>query len=117
MGFSMGPESTAPESAVLLQIQNSKRPEQVISVVLNHLNEHFETSGLKDHFGLEEIWIEKDEFLLSMDEFAQVISFLLETMSAAQEYKLPYRYQDLFDFGGRQYTLLASNGYRVLRRA
>jgi hypothetical protein len=117
MDFSMELDSAAPDGAVLLQIQNSKRPDQVISVVLDRSNDRFETSGLKPLFGQDEIWIEKVEFLESMEEYAQVISFLLETMSAALDYNLPYAYQSLFEFAGKKYSLMPSDGYRVLRRA
>jgi hypothetical protein len=106
---------TQLSSAVFLQIQNSKKPEQIISLVLDDLNDRFETQGLNVHFGVEEIRIDKTEFLQQMDEFAQVLSFLLETMSAAQDMNLPYGYQDRFDYGGRKYSLLKEDGNRVLR--
>ncbi len=108
---------TQVNSAVFLQIQNSKKPEQIINLILDDSNERFETQGLNVHFGQEEIRIEKDEFLQQMDEYAQVLSFLLETMSAAQDMNLPYGYQDRFDYRGKKYSLLRENRHRVLKRS
>ena len=103
-------------NTVFLQIQNSKKPQQVISLVLDESNGHFETEGLRTHFGLEEIWINQGDFLQWMEEYAQVISFLLETMSEAQDLNLPYGYQDRFAFRGQNYSLFKENEFRVLRR-
>jgi hypothetical protein len=101
-------------NAVFLQIQNSKKPDQLIDVILNDSETHFETRGLRDFFGLDEIRIDRNEFLLSMEEFAELLSFLLETMSEAQDLNLPYSYVDNFEFKGRQYSLTGQNGYMVL---
>jgi hypothetical protein len=107
---------TQPGGAVILQIQNSKKPEQIISVVLKEENGHFETRGLWELFGVEEIWIDRMEFMEWMDEFAMLLSFLLETMSAGQDLNLPYGYQDKFEYKGHRYTLFSTNGHRVLNR-
>lgn len=104
------------ENAVFLQIQNSKKPDQMISVVLDEQNAHFETSGLHGLFGVDEIWIDREEFLASMEEYAMVLSFLLETMSAGQDFNLPYAYLDVFEYKGRQYSLMRQNGHRLLKR-
>jgi len=109
-------DMTTPGNALFLQIQNSKKPEQIISLVLNEADGRFETQGLKLHFGVEEIVIERNDFLQWMEEYAQVISFLLETMSAAQDLNLPYGYQDRFEFRGQDYLLSSYNGYRLLQR-
>jgi hypothetical protein len=105
-----------PEGTLILQIQNSKKPEQLISVVLEDENGPFETRGLKELFGLQEIRIDRMEFMEWMDEFALVLSFLLETMSAAQDLNLPYGYQDEFEYKGQRYTLFSSDGHRILKR-
>jgi hypothetical protein len=65
---------------------------------------------------VDEIRLNRDEFLESMEEFASVLAFLLETMSAAQDLTLPYAYQDAFEYGGGHYSLLPQDGYRVLQR-
>ncbi len=100
--------------AVFLRIQNSKKADQVISVIMSESDAHFETRGLQGLFGLDEIWIERNEFLLSMEEYATLLSFLLETMSAAQDLNLPYGYMENFEYKGRRYSLIRQNGYRVL---
>lgn len=107
---------TTSGKTLFLQIQNSRKPEQIISLVLSEPDGHFETQGLKMHFGVEEIWIERTEFLQRMEEYAQVISFLLETMSAAQDLNLPYGYQERFEFNGQDYALTSRNGHRLLER-
>ena len=103
-------------NAVFLQIQNSKKPHQIISVIMSDSDAHFETRGLKGYFDLDEIWIERNEFLVSMEEYAMLLSFLLETMSAAQDFNLPYSYMENFEYRGRWYSLVRQNGYRVLKK-
>ncbi len=105
------------DNAVFLQIQNSKRPDQIISLILGDSEDHFETRGLKGHFGVDEIWIDRNEFLVSMEEYAMLLSYLLETMSEAQELNLPYSYMEDFEFKGRRYSLIRQNGHRVLTQA
>jgi hypothetical protein len=103
-------------NAVFLQIQNSKKPDQIISVIMSDSDAHFETRGLKGFFDLDEIWIDRNEFLMSMEEYAMLLSFLLETMSEAQELNLPYSYMEDFEYRGQQYSLLSQDGHRVLKR-
>ena len=104
------------EKAVFLQIQNSKKPDQIISVIMSDSDAHFETRGLTGHFDLDEIWIERNEFLVSMEEYAMLLSFLLETMSAAQDLNLPYSYMENFEHKGQRYTLIVRDGHRVLKK-
>ena len=104
------------DNAVFLQIQNSKKPDQIISFIMSDSEDHFETRGLKGFFDLDEIWIERDEFFLSMEEYAMLLSHLLETMSEAQELNLPYNYLEDFEIKGRRYSLIRQDGHRVLRR-
>jgi hypothetical protein len=101
---------------IFLQIQNRKKPDQIISVIMSDSEARFETRGLRGFFGLDEITIGRTEFLLSMEEYATLLSFLLETMSAAQDLNLPYSYMDNFEYHGRRYSLIKQNGYRVLTR-
>ena len=103
--------------AVFLQILNSKRPDQIVNLIMSDSEGHFETRGLKGFFGLDEIWIDRNEFLVAMEEYAMLLSYLLETMSAAQELNLPYAYMEDFEFKGRRYSLIRQNGHRVLSKA
>jgi hypothetical protein len=66
---------------------------------------------------LDEIWIDRNEFLASMEEYAMLLSYLLETMSEAQDLNLPYGYMEDFEFKGQQYSLVRQDGHRVLSRA
>lgn len=101
---------------VLMTIQNKKNPDQVIQFVLNPFNGHFETEGLQKYFGLKEIRVESEDVLGAMQEYAEVLSFVLETMSAAKDFNLPYYYQNEFQFRGDRYSLLEEGDYRVLKR-
>lgn len=107
---------TVEESTVLLQIQNSKKPDQTILLVYNKEKEVFETRGLKELFGVKEISIESGEVLSSLEQYAMVLSFLLESISTAQDLGLPFGYQDQFDFEGAKYTLYQDGDYRRLQR-
>jgi len=104
------------DSMVLLKIQNSSKPDQLIYVVVDKAKNQFRTEGLRDLFGIKEIRIESGDFLESLPEYAQVLSFLLETMSAAQDLHLPYGYQNEFSLDKVRYSLLDEGEYRVLRR-
>jgi hypothetical protein len=104
------------ERPVILQIQNSKKPEQVIQLVMDTSNGHLETVGLKALFGMKEIRLETVEVLQSLPEYAQVLSFLLEAMSAAQDLNLPFVYQRAFDFNDEKYTIYDERDWTVLKR-
>lgn len=101
---------------VLMTIQNSKNPEQIIRFVQNPHNAHFETEGLQQYFGLKEIRVETEDVIESLQEYGEVISFLLETMSAAKELGLPYFYENEFDFRGVRYSLREKDDLRLLKR-
>lgn len=102
---------------VFLQIQNSKKPDQLISLVLADSESNFVTKGLKSLFDVDEIEIERNDFLVAMEEYTMVLSFLLETMSAALDFNLPYSYLEQFEYKGQNYSLLKKNGKRILTRA
>jgi hypothetical protein len=104
------------DTNVLMKLQNSKKPEQVIHVVRDEPNGCFETRGLKRLFGVEEIRVKDMEMARAVPEYAQVLSFLMETMSAAKELGLPYVYQDLFEFASTKYSLYSREGYRQLSK-
>lgn len=104
------------EQIVLMTIQNSRKPEQLISIVRDEEIGGFRTEGLKKYFGVKEIRIDFQELMQSVPEFGQVLSFLFESMSAAQDLKLPFAYQDEFSFQNQRFTLYPDGDYRVLHR-
>jgi hypothetical protein len=104
------------ERPVILQIQNSKKPEQVIQLVMDTTNAHLETVGLKALFGVKEIRLETMDVLASLPEYAEVLSFLLEAMSAALDLNLPFVYQSTFDFHDAKYTIHDERDLSVLKR-
>ena len=101
---------------VLMTIQNNKNPEQIIQLVRSTVNGHFETEGLRNHFGLSEIAVETEDLLESLQEYGEVISYLLETMSAAKDLNLPYFYQNEFEFKGARYSMREKGDVWLLKR-
>ncbi len=98
----------------LLQIQNNKKPHQVIYLIWDKENNAFKTDGLKALFGVKEIRIAAADVLQSLNEYAFVLSFLLESMSTAEDLSLPYGYQDEFEVEGKKYKLTEEGDFRVL---
>ncbi|NLI81919.1 MAG: hypothetical protein GX443_09570 [Deltaproteobacteria bacterium] len=101
---------------VLMTIQNRQKPDQLIKLVQNRFNGHFETEGLMQYFGLKEIRVETEDIIASLQEYGDVISFLLETMSAAKDLGIPYVYENEFDFKGVRYSLREKDNLRLLKR-
>lgn len=112
----MTKNSESEDRITLLQIQNSQKPLEVIHLMWDKKRNSFETEGLKDLFGVKEIRIESKNLLRSLERYSHVLSFLLETMSAAEDYNLPYAYQNEFEFGNEKYTLHEEGEYRVLKK-
>ena len=108
---------TPEDQDVLLTIQNNKNPDQGIFLVIDESREHVETQGLQAFFGLKEIRIATQDIVESLHEYAQVLSFILETISTAEELGLPYSYQNEFRFGDAVYTLYEEGEHRFLKKA
>jgi len=104
------------DKSVLLQIQNRQKPYEIILLIWDKKNDTFSTEGLKNLFGVKEIRIESRGFLQSLERYSHVLSFLFETMSEAENFNLPYAYQNEFEFGGERYTLREEGDYRVLKQ-
>ncbi len=107
----------ADDKHILMKLQNSNKPDQVVYFVIDRAGGgKFTTQGLKELFGVKEIAVESRNVLESLPEFAEVLSFLFESMSAAQDFRLPFAYQSEFDFAGKKYTLNEEGSHRILRR-
>ena len=104
------------DKKVLLKIQNSRKPDQIIFLTLKEPNGYFETWGLRHYFNVDEICLESADVVRALPEFAEVLSFLFETMSDAQDLRLPFTYQNDFQFHGIAYTLHKREACRVLKR-
>ena len=50
-------------------------------------------------------------------QYAQVLTFILDTIATADELGLPYSYQNEFQFGDVDYTLYEDGEYRSLKKA
>jgi len=107
---------TPEHQDVLLTIQNNKNPDQGIFLVIDESREHLITQGLQALFGLKEIRMATQDVVQSLHEYAQVLSFILETISTAEELGLPYSYQNEFQFGDAAYTLYEEGGHRFLKK-
>lgn len=111
----MNMQSFEPDDPnVLLKIQNSRKPDQVVYLILDKEKGQFRTEGLKSNFGVKDIRIIERDLLSALEEYAQVLTFLLETMSEAQNLRLPYAYQDEFELNGVRYTLYDEGDHKVL---
>jgi hypothetical protein len=109
--------SVTPEDPnVLMSIQNNKNPQQVIYLVLNESREHLDTQGLKMLFGLKEIRLDTKDVIESLQEYAQVLSHIIETIATGTDLGLPYSYQNEFQFDKVNYTLYEEGEYRLLKR-
>jgi hypothetical protein len=101
---------------VLLSIQNSKNPAQGILLVIDESREHLQTQGLRTLFGLKEIRLSTQQVVQDLQEYAQVLTFILDTIATADELGLPYSYQNEFQFGNVDYTLYEDGEYRSLKK-
>jgi hypothetical protein len=108
--------ATPEDPGVLLTIQNNKNPEQLIYLVIDDSREHLVTQGLQRFFGLKEIRLDTQVVLESIQEYAAVLSYILDTISTARDLNLPYRYQDEFRIGNAGYTLYEDGEYRSLKK-
>lgn len=113
----MNKPHSVEDANVLLSIQNTRNPAQGVLLVIDESREHLETQGLKTLFGLPEIRLDTREVLQDLHQYAQVLTFILDTIATADELGLPYRYQDEFRFGEVDYTLYEEGEYRWLKKA
>ena len=102
---------------VLLSIQNSKNPAQGILLVIDESREYLQTQGLRTLFGVKEIRLNTQEVLRDLQEYAQVLTFILDTIATADQLGLPYSYQNEFQFGDVDYTLYEDGEFRLLKKA
>jgi hypothetical protein len=102
---------------VLLSIQNTKNPAQGILLVIDESRKYLETQGLRTLFGLKEIRLNTQVVLEDLHQYAQVLTFILDTITTADELGLPYSYQNEFQFDDVDYTLYEEGEYRSLKKA
>ena len=107
---------TPDDQDILLSIQNTKNPEQVIYLVLDESRDHLETQGLQSLFGLKEIRLDTKDVIESLQEYAQVLSHIFETIATGNDLGLPYSYQNEFQFGNASYTLYEEGDHRLLKK-
>lgn len=101
---------------VLMSIQNSKNPAQGILLVIDESREYLQTQGLTTLFGLKEIRLNTQQVVQDLHEYAQVLTFILDTIATADELGLPYSYQDEFQVGNVDYTLYEEGDFRSLKK-
>ncbi|HQN18068.1 MAG TPA: hypothetical protein PKV86_02965 [Syntrophobacteraceae bacterium] len=103
-------------TGILLTIENNQNPEETLYLVIDESREHIQTQGLRSLFGLKEIRLETHDVLDSLQEYAAVLSYILDTISTARDLNLPYRYEDEFTLGNTSYTLYEEGEYRLLKK-
>lgn len=113
----MSKSPSLEDADVLLSIQNTRNPAQGIFLVIDESRKHLETQGLMTHFGLKEIRLDTQDVLEDLQQYAQVLTFILDTIATAGELGLPYSYQNEFQFGEINYTLYDEGEYRLLKKA
>jgi hypothetical protein len=101
---------------VLLSIQNSKNPAQQILLVIDESREYLQTQGLRTLFGVKEIRLSTQQVVQDLQEYAQVLTFILDTIATADELGLPYSYQNEFQFGNANYSLYEEGDFRLLKK-
>ncbi|MEJ5300816.1 MAG: hypothetical protein WHS38_07495 [Thermodesulforhabdaceae bacterium] len=101
-------------SNIILRIQNSKDPTQVVEVNWDEEMGTFVTKGLKDLFHVKEIKIRPGDFLTRLEDYAHVIGWLLEAMSVTEDLHVPFGYENHFSVGGREYDLIDEGDYKLL---
>lgn len=107
---------TDKDRNLFLTLQNNRKPEQIVRFVLVRSKGYFETEGLTALFGVSEIRVPSNDVFLSFKEYSEVLSFLFETMSDAQDLNLPYGYVNEFQVHGTRYTLDEEDNIRVLKK-
>ena len=114
-GYDVNMAAAGQGRSLFLSIQNNRKPEQIVQFVRVGADGPFETEGLRALFGVSEIRVEARDVFQSFEEVAGVLSFLLDTMSEAQDLNLPFGYAMEFQLNGRVYRLDEQEGHRVLR--
>ena len=104
------------DDSILLRIQNSAKADQIVQLVYNKSSNSLETQGLATLFKVKEIRLESMEALTELSEYAEVLSFLVESMSRAMDYNLPFYYHSDFEYQGKKYNLRDDNDHKVLKR-
>jgi hypothetical protein len=108
--------ATLEDPGVVMTVQNNRNPGEVIFLVMDDSRQHLETQGLQRFFGLAEIRLDPQITMEALQEYAAVLSHILDTISTARDLNLPYRYQDEFTLGKTSYTFHQDGDYRVLRK-
>ena len=111
---------TGPESAkemIIATIANQKNPGQVVEIV--HFPEEgiFGTRGVTTHFQLKEIAVPQILMLAEMQEYTEVLSYILERIATAADLRLPFRYESEFDIGDSRFSLEDNGDFMILTRS
>ena len=104
------------QEMIIATIGNQNNPAQVVEIV--HLPDKglFLTRGISTHFNLKEIAVPQNLMLPALQEITGVVSYLLERMATADDFKLPFRYEPEFEVGDSKFTLQEGEDFMMLER-
>jgi hypothetical protein len=107
-----GPDSD--QEIIVATIANQKNPAQVVEIVHLPEKEMLVTRGISPHFGLKEIAVPQDVMIPAIHEMTEVLSYILERIATADDFKIPFRYDPEFALGDQVYTLQEGEEFMTL---
>ncbi len=95
-------------------IENKDNPSQ--SIDLKYLSDEnaFVTSGIRTHFGENDIFIPSKLVVINFDLIGAIVSTILEKLSKAKEEESTFEYAPSFDVLGNKYTMTEYGDYMKL---
>ena len=109
-------DSEVSQEMIIATIGNQNNPAQVVEIV--HLPDKgvFLTRGISTHFNLKEIAVPQNLMLPAIQEMTGVVSYLLERIATADDFKLPFRYEPEFEVGDSKFILQEGEDFMMLKR-
>jgi hypothetical protein len=102
------------QEIVVATIANQKNPAQVVEIVHLPEKEVLITRGITTHFGLKEIAVPQDVMIPAIHEMTEVLSYILERIATADDFKIPFRYDPEFELGDKVYILQEGEEFMTL---
>jgi hypothetical protein len=109
-------DAEVSQEMIIATIGNQNNPTQVVEIVHLPDKELFLTRGISTHFNLKEIAVPQDLMLPALQEITGVVSYLLERIATADDFKLPFRYEPEFEVGDSKFTLQEGEDFMMLKR-
>ena len=107
-------DESGNEDGIVGTIQNSRNPEQSISLKYFKEENAFVTSGIKAQLGVKDILIPAHLVAMDFQLIGAIISTILEKISQAYERDSTFDYVSKFEVLGRVYSLTEYGEYMKL---